>query len=68
MNDKGYTLTTAIELWKRLMDKTGNPYSKYYGIPQQCFFCDAGYPVHNPGCIWIIAVELVKLDEKSELG
>lgn len=66
MNEK-YTLTAAIELWKRWFDWRGNPYIKVGGMPTVCFFCDAIRPDHNVNCVYVTAEKLVALDEKGEL-
>ena len=67
MNDKGYTLTTSIELWKRWFDWRGNPWLND-ASQMKCFFCDGQRPNHDVNCVYLIAKELVSLDEKGELA
>lgn len=67
MADK-LTKTTAVELWKRWFDWSGDPWVSGDGwITEDCFFCGEDKPNHEPHCVYITAKELVSLDEKGEL-
>ena len=63
-----HSITEAMDLWKRVMNWTSDPFVVGPHMWQRkCFFCDGNKPNHEPGCVWTKAVELVKADEAGNV-
>ena len=55
----------ALELWKELIEFTGdNPY-EFIGDVYLCFFC-VGKEKHKDDCIWMRAKELIEKEQNNE--
>lgn len=65
-DNKLHVPSTAIELWKRWFDWSGDPWvdaSEFGRV--YCFFCGENHPNHEPHCVFVTAQKLVALDEKG---